>query len=450
MIGREEAGDFWLADTGGSPRPGVLRLDTEQAPTLTLRGLLTQVLRWVNVAEPGNEPTYRGDPVNDRSLHIIHGSTNEGTPVTLIDAQCRGYGGLRPDQQTQSFQGVQAVIGAHLTGRDHQFSGVRVRLQSAAAMLSPASHPSWLTPTPLPDGGDVRLEEDEEGTWLVLQRVTPRSIRGLERQYLRPLATLLSLATGHPVGLLGTHVQEDAEGPWWPVHGAAHRGSDLPGHVEKLLCTADLTPTVIATWLGRTDALGPLPPVVAAAMRGPIALEGRVLELTTVAEGLHRRLRPEAVRFSPEIGRAVRRAAAAAAEEVHAGAGEAVRDFLGHVHGIGYGDRLLGLAAMAESAIPGVTGHSKRWKKAVYNARNDFAHRASTGWFHDDDYDKYITVALSLGWVLHAVLLQEAGVPDDVLTRSFRTYERYQLFLEQAEVWQPSIYKEDESAGSGS
>ncbi len=96
----------------------------------------------------------------------------------------------------------------------------------------------------------------------------------------------------------------------------------------------------------------------------------------------------------------------AAAEQVEADAGEVVKGFLNYVHEVGYGKRLLDLAEMVRPFMPEVTGRSNRWKAAVYGARNDFAHRARQGWFEDSDYDKYVTVALSLQWLLRGLLLQ--------------------------------------------
>jgi len=240
--------------------------------------------------------------------------------------------------------------------------------------------------------------------------------------------------------LLGLEVQQEPELPWWPVHSAAQRSSDLPIQRITLLRADDITPMIVMTWLDQVEKLGPLPPVVTNGLQGPIVLESRVLELTTVTEGLHRRLRPGGLRFSEEIGTAVRNAAAEAAENTEAGAGKVVKGFLNHVHEIGYGQRLLELAEMAEPGAPGVTGRSNRWKAAVYEARNDFAHRAEMGWFEDSDYDRYVTVVLSLQWLLRAVLLLEAGIQSNILAERFRKHQEYQLFLEQAATWQPRIY----------
>lgn len=441
----EIQGEFWLADAKGPRRSGLLRLEPGSAPHLTLRGSLTPMTRSELVSGTGHTAVYRHVPTNDFSVHTVHGLTAEGAPISLLEAQNHGYhGGLLPDHQTQVFRGVQAVIGAHLTGRDHEFSGVRVRLQFAGEMLLPAGDPSWFAPTPLQGRGAVHLEEGSDGIWLVLQGIDPLSIRGLGRRFLRPLATLLSLSVGQPVGVLALQVQHHVEGSWWPVHSGAHQASDPPTTTMTLLRATDLTPAVIATWLDQVDALGPLPPVVAAAMRGPVNLERMILELTTVSEGLHRRLCPTTVRFPKDAAMAVRKAAKNAAEAALPGAGKAVDGFLSHIHEVGYGKRLEELAAMAGPAIPGVTGRSNRWKAIVYAARNDFAHRATNSWSDDATYDKYITVALSLRWLLRAVLLQQAGIPSDVLAQRFLNCQEYQLFLEQARTWQPRIYDQHE------
>ena len=264
----------------------------------------------------------------------------------------------------------------------------------------------------------MRFEDDGEGRWLVLQRINSRSIRGLDRQYLRPLCTLLALATKDQASLLQLQLQQHEGMPWWPVHSAAQRSSDLPFRQGALLRSSDLSPRVLSSWLDQVEKLGPLPAVVAAGLSSPIALEATVLALTTVAEGLHRRLRPNTFRFSEEAGAAIRDAAVAAAEQVEADAGEVVKGFLNYVHEVGYGKRLLDLAEMVRPFMPEVTGRSNRWKAAVYGARNDFAHRARQGWFEDSDYDKYVTVALSLQWLLRGLLLSEAGIPINVLALS--------------------------------
>jgi Apea-like HEPN len=448
MSVQELRGDFWIKGRNDRRRPGVLSLEKEAAPLLTVTGALTSMMRLVEVVGTGDEAVSEYEPSNDRTLYTIHGSLNDGTAVTVLQAQNRVYrGGFRPDNQIEELRGSHAVIGAQLTGRDHEFGGIRVRLQAANVMLSGLITTSSTDRTPMQSGGRLYLELDGEDIWLVLEDITPRTLRGLDRQFLRPICTLLSLGTGEQVGLLELQVRQDEASSWWPVHSAAQQESDRPTSPSSLLRKGDISPSVIATWFDQVEKLGPLPPVVAVRERGSIALESRILELTTVSEGLHRRLRPNAFRFPEETGVAVRDAAVEAAEHVQAGAGQAVRGFLAYVYEVGYGRRLVELAEMVEPIIPDVTGRTSRWKNAVYEARNAFAHRATTDWFEDADYDKYVTVALSLQWLLRALLLREAGEPLEFLAARFREHTEYQLFLEQAKSWQPRIYRSEEPNG---
>ncbi|MEV4714665.1 HEPN domain-containing protein [Micromonospora sp. NPDC049374] len=438
MTDHEFIGKFWIdTDSVGLQRPGVLRVGNGSTPVLLVDGALTSLMQAVGTSGAGDTLVTRYEPVSDFTPRTIHGITADGTKITLLHAQTRRYfGGLLPDEQSEELQAIRVLIGEHVRNRDHPFSGIRVALQSAHAMLSPL----WPNRTPLEDGGTVHLEEDAGTVWLVLQDFAPQSLSVLDRRYLRPLCTLLSLGIGDAVGLLAVQVREDSASPWWPIHSKAHEPYDLPIRHGTLLRKGDISATVVATWLGKAETLGPLPPVVARGTRGSTVLETQVLELTTVAEGLHRRLRPDALRFSDDIGRAVRDAAAAAAEEIRVGSGEAVKGFLAYVQEIGYGQRLLDLAEMTRPVIPEVTGRTSRWKTAVYNARNDFAHRARPDWFDDSDYDQYVTVALSVQWLLRTILLIEAGIPASLLHARFQEHEEYQLFLEQAKVWQPRIY----------
>jgi hypothetical protein len=432
-------GRFWIADAVGLRRSGVLRLENGEPPNLVVHGALTPMMRRVDVSGTGDDAIAVYEPAEDYTPRTIFGTLRDGTQVTLLQAQSRGHkGGFKPDDQVEELAAIHAVLGAHLTGRDHQLSGFRVRIQGAGRMLSRTSHPSWQKPTTLKEGGSIRLS-DEGNAWLTLEHLPPRSIRGLDRQYLRPLCTLISLAIGRKVGLLELQVQQGVSMAWWPVHSAAHQPDDVSVSPSALLAPGDITPTVATTWLDEVERLGPLPPIVASAS-GPITLEAEVLALTTVAEGLHRRLCPNAFRFSEEVGSKVREAASVAAEAVQPGAGKTVRGYLNFVHQVGYGQRLLDLAETVQAFMPDVTGHTSRWKSAVYNTRNDFAHRAHQGWFEDSDYDKYLTVALSLRWLLRGVLLARAGFSTDLLATRFRAHQEYQLFLNQAKEWQPNIY----------
>lgn len=238
--------------------------------------------------------------------------------------------------------------------------------------------------------------------------------------------------------LLGRKVRS-GQGKWLTIHSPAEREADLD-LPNPLIRQQDLSLRHITTWLDRVEALGQLPPVVAQALTGRIQLETRVLELATVAEGLHRRLYPETMGYSKEVADRIREAVGAALAAQQPDADNVVGGLLSHLEEVGYGQRLRHLAERAETLVPGVSGRTGRWKDLVYAARNDFAHRLRSSWLSEGDVDRYLTVAMSLRWVLQTILLGEAGLSPDLLTERFSQHTPYRLFLTQAAVWQPKVY----------
>jgi len=168
-----------------------------------------------------------------------------------------------------------------------------------------------------------------------------------------------------------------------------------------------------------------------------------VLELTTTSEGLHRRLFLQSVRCSLDVAKEAREAAVAAVGGVDASLKSAVEGLLGHLEEVGYNRRLQELAERAEQIIPGITGKTGKWKSAVYDARNVYAHRpVDKSWMSDVDIDQNLMIAISLQWVLRVVLLAESGLKAEVLSKRFNENQSYELFLEQAREWTPKVYGE--------
>ena len=186
---------------------------------------------------------------------------------------------------------------------------------------------------------------------------------------------------------------------------------------------------------------------MAAAAAGQLGrIETSVLELTTVAEGLARRLWPDAVRMSGDEATRARELAAAAFEQQPAELAEVVGAALGYLEELSYPQRLLQLAELVEGIAPGVLGRRtvegrpSRWKALVCGARNEFAHRLQGVWLDDDRIDRYLTVTGSLRWLLTAVLLLETGLPAALLATQFGQHQPYLFFLRQAKEWQPQVY----------
>jgi hypothetical protein len=289
---------------------------------------------------------------------------------------------------------------------------------------------------PLKTGGTARI--DPAGGWLELVDLPLRSYRELDRTVIRPICTLLALATGERIRPSEVQLSPDPD-TWWPVYTAS-QGNDNPAVTNALIPPSDISIAVLATWLDRAHLLGPLPAGVASLWETNLAVETQVLILTTIAEGLHRALRPEVLRFTPERGKTIQTVATAAVRELDAEAATAVHSYLEHVYEVGYGTRLRDLAGRAEELVPGITGHSTQWKNLVYATRNKYAHQPSTEWLEEADIDRVLTVTQSLRWVLRLLLLDQAGLDPGLIAERFQVSQSYSFFLSDAAEWQPRIY----------
>ena len=423
--------------------PGLLKVAPGARPYIEVNGQLTEMDRVIRRGE-GVEVRGLALPEQYTGLLTIHGQDDRGTPLTLTEAFTIGRA-----PRSHRLAGVQAVVGGRLSGRDHLFTGFRARLGHLAAWRPFLLEPGWSSPREITGGGKLSVLSTGEPNevWVAGQRVPSASLRRIGRTFLQPLLTLFTLAADHPCEFLALQVQESPGDEWWDVYSPAlqpERTEELAAH-NWLMQARDLDLRNVVVWLDNVERLGPLPPAVAGLGRsGTISLESEVLNATTLAEGLHRRIYPSQTRFADENmasrarDAAVRAVAMAAKEAVNA-----VRGLLGHLQEPGFRARLSGLAEEGESAVPGVTGATSKWREIVYAARNDFAHR-TTGFIGDDDdaVDRYLMVASSLRWLLQGLLLIKAGIDPSRLAQRFEYHSPYQLFLEQAQYWQPRVYGE--------
>ena len=341
------------------------------------------------------------------------------------------------------------MVGGHLSGRDHLFTGFRARLGHLAAWRPFLLEPGWSSAQEITGGGKLSVLSAGEPpqVWVAGQQVPPVSLRRIGRTFLQPLLTLFTLAADDRCDLLALQIQESPGDEWWDVYSSAlqpEQIEELAGH-EWLLQVRDLDLRNLTAWLANVERLGPLPPAVASLGRsGTISLESEVLNATTLAEGLHRRMFPSEARFADEdVATRARDAAVQAVAIAAREAVDAVRGLLGHLEEPGFRARLSRLAEQGEAAVPGVTGTTSKWREIVYAARNDFAHR-TTGFISDDDdaVDRYLMVASSLRWLLQGLLLIKAGIDPSRLAQRFEYHSPYQLFLEQAQYWQRHVYGE--------
>jgi hypothetical protein len=383
----------------------------------------------------------------------IHGVDKHGTPLTLLDAMTTHYG-PHPSGNVHHFRGLQAIVGTHASGRDHQFTSFRARFRNLDAWKPRIREPTWTAQVTLAASGTLTAYDpstpgntEESSLWLGGRELPPFSLRGLGRQFLRPLINFLTLALDTPCVLLALQVQDESpDDAWLDIFSAALHPDDnssiaLQERARWLLQPADLNLRHIGSWLDNVDRLGPSPAVVAdLAHVDSIALETHVPLLTTVAEGLHRRLYPSDMRFDEDTAADIQVAAVAAVSSIHPKAAEVVRGLLNYVGEPGYAKRLARLADVVKEAAPGVTGRTGKWKELVSGARNEFAHRIKVDFLADNDIDRYSAVTFSLRWLLTALLLLQAGIEPSVLGARFTSHEAYWRFLADARLWQPKVY----------
>ena len=88
-----------------------------------------------------------------------------------------------------------------------------------------------------------------------------------------------------------------------------------------------------------------------------------------------------------------------------------------------------------------MTGETQEWKKRVRNARVGFAHQLDRGFLDQATAEEYLILVLSLRWLLTGVLLLQTGIASDRLKSRLEDHEAYQLFLAQAHLLLPAVYR---------
>lgn len=480
-------GLFWLPGRQEEAVPGELALGAE-GPRLALEGMLTPYLRKESehTAQDGSTLSKYVPTMGEDEPFNVHGRVEKGVgaePVTAVDCYTlnRGNNPLVSGVGRHQLHALYVVRGAHVEGKDQRYTGFRVRFRHidewagllgfghsfGADQASLTFEQPNVTPVALEGGGQLDLEQvlslslsEVRGgsltrtVWMRVVDLQPARWREFGRDLITPLSTLLTLAVGVECPPVEVEVAIDAHSDWLPIHSSGLKPpADRPLPVESMLLPLSaLGLAPVAVWLGQVEKLGPLPPVVAAAVAGPPwTLETSVLELTTVAEGLARRLWPEWERMPKHKADRARESALQAVAEQENEVQETVKGALGYLEEPSYPQRLERLAIYAREAVPGVTGRPtdegrpSRWKKVVVDARNDFAHRIDRGWLGDDRIDPYLAVRTSLRWLLTGVLLLETGLPATVLATRLGQHQRYVLFLQQARDWLPSVYAQPSS-----
>ncbi|WP_367131910.1 HEPN domain-containing protein [Saccharothrix sp. HUAS TT1] len=360
------------------------------------------------------------------------------------------------------------IFGAHTLGVKQTYSGVRVRTRDVDEW---ANLPGFFSseaddgtrslsyrmpkfePVALTGGASFTVSQTARLTWPTVRggsmmrevwlQVTDLQLSNwqeIDRRIVTPLSSLITLCVGEVNDLTSIELTIDGR-DWFPlVSNYINYVEPRSERLRVLAGLSDLGFAGVANWLNKVETLGPLPPVIAhfSARRDVVKLETELLEMTTVAEGLHRRLRPDQKRISDEDRRQARKLVLEALKDME-DVKDVLRGVFNHIGELSYPNRLRGLADIIHDVAPEICGDQNKWSKVVSDARNSYAHR-SAGFLDESNIDSLFTVVESLRWLLRCILLLEAGLDGALLGERLRDVSGFRLFLERAAENLPAIY----------
>jgi len=188
----------------------------------------------------------------------VHGRIDFGPavgPVTLVDCLTTGRhfqisAVFTPFEGRQTLQALYALCGGHIAGKGERFTAVRMKLRHLDQW---ANLPGFayrdgrdqgsltyekpdVPRQPLHDGGfldleqvvDTRISADVGGSltrsvWVRAVQLRPTAWSGLDRSFVAPLSTLLTLATGVDCPPVKVEVDNGSGLGWLSVHSSSWR-----------------------------------------------------------------------------------------------------------------------------------------------------------------------------------------------------------------------------------
>lgn len=481
-------GTFWLADEPDNKVHG--RLYFSEDFRLELEGSLTSAIEeWTETDDEGNVLVIGGAMRSEEpGPFTVLGNLRDGSRrVSLFECTTVGRSGdfFMSADAAQTVRPIFGLRGEHLDD-PLGITGAKVEVQHLTAW----SQAPGFKLTLYNDGRQVLAysKPEEESVLLangatlglsyslVTQRAGPAgggfsrtvsievdgfpavSYREAQRLYEVPLSSLVTLCLLRDSPAVGFSVRR-GNGDWLeglpaPTPGVKDDETALRPW-NHLLMMPDIGLGGFARWLDRVDALGPLPPLVAAAAGADVMhLERMLAELTSVAEGLHSRLFEEkdAPTDRPTFKR-VKKAVEEALSDEDASLLTIVKRALEGMRHASYRKRLARLRDHVGDVVEGIYGKNfALWSDYVTDCRNEFAHR-DTDFITPDSSGKYAAVVYSLRWLLVSLLLLETGISSETLRAKTQGSQAFRFFLQQAPDMLPDVYGEaaaDDERGAAS
>jgi hypothetical protein len=435
------SGDFWLPDSPAAIVRGAFNAEPGTQPEVRPAGTLIEDPRVTR--SPTGIVYARGSAGGVRAFQPItmQGRLDSGEFVTLIKAQ--NGGGPGSPFEAPHYQAHYAIVGdRNVSGPDQFFSEMRFRF----------GDPYWLghlhegeTSPVGGDGSTIHVEAAEDGNWLHHTSPTPMTLERLEATVVMGCLTLTELALDQLFDARDTQVRIDDGDAWLTVHGPGANTPPNEFEYATLVPREELTLDRFAKWIPINDTLDGLGRVVAQPLDG--YLQTQALLVTTLLEGLHRRLKnfpqskfaPTSNRALESIKKAVRRLARemAAADEnldpqkVH----EAVMNSVGHFEEVDYIQRATDVVARVSAAIPEVTESvpAAELARHLKIARNEMAHQTLPDEKKeplDQRILRWLVITSTTPWLLRSLLLLEAGIEPGVLHLGYLGNSRFLCFRE--------------------
>jgi len=273
-------GEFWIDDASGRRVPGEFRAEAGEKPTVSLNAALIDY------------PTEDQLPAAIRELGIpeaalaaaayrpitLHGELDTGELVTVLQAHNDG------GHDWPKYVGDNSIHGALVSGPEQIYSAVRFRIGA----------PYWFGHIPegeqstVPDdGATLRLEAAEGGNWLVYEAAERMTLRRLQTRVVGGCQVLMHLALDQRLVVRDVEIRLTPSDPWLRVHSRKY-STPTGVNFETLLPREELTIERFADWIALNDRLDRLAwPVVTPV---DIAVEPQTQVITSLIEGLHRRL----------------------------------------------------------------------------------------------------------------------------------------------------------------
>ncbi|MEV4234062.1 hypothetical protein AB0J47_02665 [Nocardia sp. NPDC049737] len=441
-------GTFWEPGVDRQSA-GKLTLSSDGKPELRVDNMITNETTVV-IQQHANGEThvYRNEKnaqavVRDQLARTLHGMTVDHIPMTLLESHGGNttWAGLG-----QEFTCRFVIIGGHF--RQHQ-GYQRVRFSTIRAIAEPMSREDATFEAY--GGGTISAYEESDKWWIEFSLNASATVRMIGSHLLLPCNTLTSIALRRPFPLMESQLRTAADSAWLTYF--SHRSTRTNPTLatgQKLLPHGSITAGRLADWTdlsAKAEAL-----VDALAGHDDAApIEAQIITLTSICEGVDRRVYGEQPFFESLSASAlnnVKKAARKAVREKLATYSiletepvqKHIADVMVMLGKMPFTNRLARLAAVASAVDPAMLRSFKNWPASVHSVRNKIVHQYDISAYQkpldvdeterdEKEFDLRISVAFSLIWVLKLTFLSAANFPLEIIREGLSDHEPYEYAL---------------------